>query len=225
MMQKTELNTFLDTLIFTEENLRHELQSNLFHPKDMESSILITLHRRIQLYQFENNLRRIKNKKSPFEFYLTHLRGYLLCEMNPSRNLVRYEIEELTQGTDFFVDDIETEFLRSFTMINFEMLNMELREDTDIKINIYKFTSEHIMKHLHKCHVSLNSKLIFLLCSLMIVYLKTPADEISMIINDEHEIDLFYDFFDSTIADVVVDGNSDVLNLMYYLKAISLIFV
>lgn len=225
MMQKTELNTFVDTLIFTEENLRHELQSNLFHPKDMESSILITLHRRIQLYQYENNLRRIKNKKSPFEFYLIHLKGYLLCEMNPSRNLVRYEIEELIQDTDFSVDHIESEFLRSFTILNFEMLNFELREDTDIKLNIYKFTSEHIIKTLHECDVSLKSKLIFLLCALMIVYLKTPADEISMIINDEHEIDLFYDFFDSTIADVVVEGNSDVLNLMYYLKAISLLFI
>ena len=67
-------------------------------------------------------------------------------------------------------------------------------------------------------------KLIFLVCSLIATYRRPPATEISQIIGNNRYEEMFYDFFDSTVSDIIDDSNANSLNLMYYLKAILMIF-
>lgn len=225
MISHEHLNIIATTLIDMEEALEIDKHDRFINPKDIEMCVINSLCHRIHLYHLEKLLRvNIRKAHSPFDSYVYHLLAYLTNTKHPSRDLVRYEIKELINDTSFDVDHIEREFLRNFTHINFEMVSKDLKEQYNLNLNMSKFNSDHIVKKLAEFPLNSNMKLTFLACALLLTYKRLPASEISDIIKSRRFEDMFYDFFDSTVADIIDDTNSNSLNLMYYLKAILMIY-
>lgn len=219
-----DINRCVENLIELEENFKIDLTEGYLSPQDLETGAVMILHQRIFLYQIENQKRQQQgNLLSPFDFFTGHMMAYLKNENNPIRSLVCFEIESLIDGSPLLdSDSVEKEFIRSFINMNFEIMNMELKNETNLKLNFKNFNTNPIFNKLDRYPVSYSDKLKILVCSIILTY-NPDAKNIEKVIGNKVSEEYLYDFYDSTVLDCS-QQYSEVITILTYLRMLMVLF-
>jgi len=223
-MNKAPLNEFVNQL--------HEAESSFILSKSLDLGFDESLayfasniiNQRMFIYGIEKNQRdsiRLSQNNSNMATLYEYFNDFLDDKNSAYRNLIRYEIEQLIEGTALNVDQVESCFVMEHATMNTSIFLGLFKKETNLNVNIKDIDVRKIENLLIHMRVDRKTSLKYCIAALCACFERGNEEKIHSLIGERTK--KFYEFYDTVIGQYSHYDNESFM-IIVFLAAFSYIF-